>query len=188
MPTGLEVLDAPGARMSSTQKARVDIDVGDLAAGEERHVLVKLRATPSGSVLAFPAPEVTYTKAATAADGLVAHRADTFRIVSTGDAALVEKSRRDDVRVRILQIEASLALSESMQAYAAGDKAKAKVNLENKKAQLRSEAARTKNEALAAEAANFDKVLDVVEKESAASAQAQDLIKDQKARAFKLRR
>lgn len=185
---GLTVQDAPGSRM--TRNDRVSIDVGDLAAGEERHVLVKLQpASGARGQILFAAPELVYRKVTEPGDSLLAHRADPFRMILTTDHEAIERSRRDDVRVRVLQVEASLALTESMQAYASGNATVARARLQQKNAELKKAAARTKSESLAREAANFDKVLDVVQAAPApASAAAQDLIKDQKARAFQLRR
>lgn len=184
---GLVVQDAPGSRMVGS--SRLSIDVGDLAAGEERHVLVKLAPANAAATVQFTAPEVVYRKATEQTDALLTHRADPFRMLATTDLALLEGSRRDEVRVRVLQVEASLALTESMQAYASGNAAVARTRLEEKQRELKKVAARTKNESLAREAANFDKVIGVVNAAPApASAAAQDLIKDQKARAFQLRR
>jgi hypothetical protein len=93
------------------------------------------------------------------------------------------------VRVRVLQVEASLALTQSMQAYASGDAAAATATIEKKKRELADVASRTKNASLAAEAANFESVLrDVQEAPAPSTAGAQQLIKAQKARAFDLRR
>ncbi len=189
-PSGgvIEVLDAPGARVSHGG-SQVSIDVGDLAAGEERHVLVKLRAGAMGDVADFAAPEVTYKKAGQSSPALLAHRADPFRVFATTDHALLDGSRRDDVRVRVLQVEASLALTESMQDYARGDAHRAQRRLAEKKAELGALAAKTKNVSLAAEAANLDQVMQAVAAAPApASEAAQDMIKEQKARAFTLRR
>ena len=63
------------------------------------------------------------------------------------------------------------------------------VLLSEKKAELGAFAARTKSRAIAAEAENFDNVMQAVSSAPApASAAAQDMIKEQKARAFTLRR
>ncbi|MCC7074583.1 MAG: VWA domain-containing protein [Deltaproteobacteria bacterium] len=189
-PSGgvVEVLDAPGARINRGG-SQVSIDVGDLAAGEERHVLVKLHAGAIADIAAFGAPELTYKKAGQSAQALLAHRADPFRVFATTDLAQLDDSRRDDVRVRVLQVEASLALTESMQDYAKGDATTARRKLAEKKEQLGAFAVKTKNVALAAEVANFDQVMQAVAAAPApASEAAQDMIKEQKARAFTLRR
>lgn len=184
----VEVLDAPGARLSRGG-SQVSIDVGDLAAGEERHVLVKLRPTGTSDQLDFPAPEITYKKAGQSAPALLAHRADPFRVFSTVDLAQLDGSRRDDVRVRVLQVEASLALTESMQDYAKGDATNARRKLAEKKAELGAFAIKTKSRVLAAEAENMDVVMQAVTAAPAPASEAsQDMIKQQKARAFTLRR
>ncbi|HEY4221045.1 MAG TPA: VWA domain-containing protein [Myxococcota bacterium] len=185
---GLSVVDAPGQHFTSGD--RVAVDVGDLAAGEERHVLIKLQ--PSGSVtgpVQFLAPEIVYKKVLDRSDALLAHRADPFRLLPTGDSAQLEQSRNDAVRVRVLQNEASLALDASMNSYARGDAKGARVQLEEKKAELHAFAAKTKSASLAAEAKNIDDVISSVAAAPAASSdRAQDIIKAQKARAFELRR
>lgn len=189
-PSGgvVEVLDAPGARVDRGG-SQVSIDVGDLAAGEERHVLVKLHAGNVADVAQFGAPEITYKKAGQSTQALLAHRADPFRVFGTTDLAQLDSSRRDDVRVRVLQVEASLALTASMQDYARGDATGAQRRLAEKKAELGAMAAKTKNIALAAEAENFDHVLQsVAAAPTPASEAQQDMIKEQKARAFTLRR
>jgi Ca-activated chloride channel family protein len=186
---GLRVLDVPGARVSTGAGNWVAVDIGDLAAGEERHALVKLQVIATENVVTLPAPEVVYRKIVAKADALVANKADPFRLLVTTDVAQLDASRRDDVRVRVLQMEASLALTESMTQYASGNASGARASLARQQAELRKVAAATKSHALAAEAANFDKVLDVVNAApSAASESSQDMIKNQKARAFQLRR
>ena len=185
---GLSFADAPGAKFTTGEK--VAVDIGDLASGEERHVLVKMTVTgdPTGAV-AFQAPELVYRKVAERTDALLAHKADPFKMIVTSDSSQLENSRKDDVHVRVLQVEASLALTESMTQYAKGDANGARVRLEAKKAELHQYAAKTKSATLAREAANFDDVLNVVSAAPAASSEkAQDMIKDQKARAFELRR
>lgn len=187
MPEGLNVLDVPGAKVM--RGSRLAVDVGDMAAGEERHVLVKLSVDAASDAVTFNAPEIVYKKVVEKADALVANKADPFRMIATSDGATLESGRRDDVRVRVLQLEASLALTESMTYYAKGDATRARENLAKKKAELADFATRTKSDSLAAEAANFDKVLGVVNAAPAASGEAaQDMIKAQKARAFELRR
>ena len=191
MPRDLGALafaDAPGSKVSVGQK--IAVDVGDLAAGEERHVLIKMNVTAAGAAdIAFMAPEIVYKKVADRSDALLAHRADPFRMLATSDVNVLEMSRKDDVRVRVLQVEASLALTESMQHYAQGDTSGARRQLESKKAELHLFAARSKSSALAAEAKNMDELLDAVNAAPAASSdKAQDVIKTQKARAFELRR
>ena len=186
--SGLSFADAPGAKFTTGEK--VAVDIGDLASGEERHVLVKMNVTgdPTGAI-AFQAPELVYKKVAERTDALLAHKADPFKMLVTSDNAQLENSRKDDVHVRVLQVEASLALTESMQQYAKGDASGARMRLEEKKAELHRYAAKTKSASLAREAANFDDVISSVAAAPAASSdKAQDMIKEQKARAFELRR
>ena len=149
-----------------------------------------MNVTAAGAAdIAFMAPEIVYKKVADRSDALLAHRADPFRMLATSDVNVLEMSRKDDVRVRVLQVEASLALTESMQHYAQGDTSGARRQLESKKAELHLFAARSKSSALAAEAKNMDELLDAVNAAPAASSdKAQDVIKTQKARAFELRR
>ncbi len=188
LPEGLNVLDVPGSK-TIRGGSRIAVDIGDLAAGEERHVLVKLAVDASADAVTFGAPELVYRKIVEKSDALVANKADPFRMIATNDGAALEASRRDDVRVRVLQLEASLALTESMNAYAKGDASGARANLAKKKAELSDFATRTKSDSLAAEAANFDNVMRSVAAAPAASGEAaQDMIKSQKARAFELRR
>lgn len=183
---GLTVVDTPGNRL--VPGARAAIDLGDLSAGEERHVLLRLAPAPASQWI-VPAPEVTYRAATTGADALVSHRSVQLRALSTSDAALVERGRRDDVRVRVLQLEASLALTASMQAWATGDAVRARAALEQTKAELDQTARATGSASMAAEAANLGAVLDAVQAGPAsASAAGQELVKAQRARAFQLRR
>jgi len=192
LPRSLGVLsfvDAPGSVVGGSEHATIDI--GDLAAGEERHVLMKLAplALAAGGDVRIPAPEAIYRRAGQENDALLAERADGFRLLATTDVKSLDAGRVDDVRVRILQVEASLALRDSMEAYAQGDVVRAKTRLQEKKAEIESVARHTKNASLAAEALNFDKVMDAVAAAPAPSTDAaQDMIKLQKARAFELRR
>lgn len=189
---GLRVLEVPGARVH-TAANHLAVDIGDLAAGEERRVLVKLQVSASSDAVTFTAPDLVYRKILANADALVANKADPFRMIAVAATpeglAMLEQGRRDDVRVRVLQMEASLALTESMQQFAAGDAPAARAKLTENKVHLHEFAKRTGNAMLAAEADNFDKVLQVVNAGPSANSEgAQDLIKQQKARAFQLRR
>jgi hypothetical protein len=74
LASGLQVLGAPGQKDGGNPNKLV-VDVGDLAAGEERHVLIKVDATVAADV-GFAAPELLYTKAGESAQSLVAQRAD----------------------------------------------------------------------------------------------------------------
>jgi Ca-activated chloride channel family protein len=183
---GVRVDGAPG-QVDIGNTSKLVVDVGDLAAGEERHVLVKLAV--SGGDVGFAAPELIYKKAGAVAESLVAHRADAFRVLQSADASAVAQSRIDDVRVRVLQIEASLALTSSMQAWSSGDSAAAKKDIERARAELKSAATRTGNAVLLREAQNLDEVYDSVSRAAApTSAAGLDMVKAQKARAFDLRR
>jgi Ca-activated chloride channel family protein len=184
---GLSFLAAPGQKVQ--QRDSVMIDVGDLAAGEERRVLVQLAVGAGGADLRFAAPELVYRKPTASSESLVAHRADAFRLKRTSDVQQVDQSRRDDVRVRVLQVEASLALTESMKAYADGKSDTAVTMLRENKAKLETVAKRTNNRALYEEAQNLGGTIDFMDDAPAPAAPAaQDMIKSQKARAFQLRR
>lgn len=184
---GLRVTGTPGQKdIGNTDK--LVVDVGDLAAGEERHVLVKVDVVGAADA-GFAAPEFVYKKAGAQQESLVADRADAFRMMPTADVALLNASRVDDVRVRVLQIEASLALTASMNAWSSGDATSARDGLAKAKADLSAAAARTGNAVLLREAANVDKVLQSVASAPSASSEAgMDIVKAQKARAFDLRR
>lgn len=187
LANGLRVLAAPGAKDLGLSDKLV-VDVGDLAAGEERHVLIKIDAQSAADV-GFAAPELLYTKAGQSAEALVAHRADAFRLLPTTDLAMMNASRNDDVRVRVLQIEASLALTSSMNAWSNGDRDKARSELQKAKGEVEAAARRTGNAMLMREAKNMDDVLMSVDGAAApASASGMDMVKAQKARAFDLRR
>jgi len=183
---GVRVDGAPGQSDIGNANKLV-VDVGDLAAGEERHVLVKLAV--DGGDIGFAAPELVYKKAGASSESLVAHRADAFRVLQSADASAVAASRIDDVRVRVLQVEASLALTTSMQAWSSGDTESAKKNIDRARAELKDTATRTGNAVLLREAQNLDEVYDSVSRAPApTSAAGLDMVKAQKARAFDLRR
>ena len=102
---------------------------------------------------------------------------------------MLNASRNDDVRVRVLQVESSLALTSSMTAWSNGDRERARAELQKAKADVAAAAARTGNAMLMREAKNFDDVLSVVNAAPApATEAAQDVVKANKARAFDLRR
>lgn len=191
LAAGLNVVGAPGQKdVGNTDK--LVVDVGDLAAGEERHVLIKIDAAvanaPLSEGLGFAAPELLYVKAGATSESLVANRADAFRLLPTTDLAVLNGSRNDDVRVRVLQIEASLALTASMNAWSNGDRDAARDHLNKAKADVSAAAKRTGNAMLLREAQNFDDVLNSVNAAPApASASGMDIVKAQKARAFDLR-
>lgn len=185
---GVRVVAAPGQKELGNHDKLI-VDVGDLAAGEERHVLVKLDIQTAAE-FGFAAPEVVYSKAGDNGQSLVAQRADAFRLLQTSDLSLVNGSRNDDVRVRVLQIEASIALTTSMNQWSQGDSVGARQNLIKAKADVAEVAQRTGNAMLMREARNFDDVLNSVAQSAApaSSAAGLDVVKAQKARAFDLRR
>jgi Ca-activated chloride channel family protein len=188
---GLSILEVPG-QLDRGAGHKVQIDLGDLAAGEERHVLVKV-AVDAAAVVAdgvgFAAPELVYRQAGTQADSLVAHRADAFRLLPSTDLAAVNESRIDAVRIRALQVEASVALTTSMQAWSSGERDKAKADLDRARVEVKAAAARTGNAVLLREAKNLDAVYESVAAAPVpSSAEGQDLVKAQKAHAFGLRR
>ncbi|HEY1097784.1 MAG TPA: VWA domain-containing protein [Myxococcota bacterium] len=186
---GLRAVEATGYEPQG-RGSRLVVDIGDLAAGEERHVLVKVAvdAVPGEGGVGFAAPELTYKRAGDRADHLVADRADAFRMLPTTDLAVLNGGRNDDVRARVLQVEASVALTQSMQAYASGDAEKAKKDIDRARTELKATAARTGNQLLLREAQNLDAVYDNVASGPASSAAGLDMVKAQKARAFDLRR
>lgn len=185
---GVRVLEASG-QLDAGNGNKLLIDVGDLAAGEVRHVLVKLDVSGATGGVSFAAPEFIYKKAGQSSESLVAHRADAFRLEASNDVTAVNASRIDDVRVRVLQIEASVALTQSMQAWSSGQGDKAKADLARARADVKAAAARTGNAMLMREAQNLDDVYDSVARAPApSSAAGMDMVKAQKARAFELRR
>ena len=62
----------------TTRGERIAVDVGDLAVGEERHILIKL-APGDARQWDLVTPELTYRKATTSSDALLAHHSATFR-------------------------------------------------------------------------------------------------------------
>jgi Ca-activated chloride channel homolog len=177
-----QVVAAPGAKVKPMSD-RFVVELGDMAQGEERHVLFQLQGTDAGG---FAAPEITYEGVKQGAQ-LLAHRADPFRVMMTDDLALLNGSRRDDVQARALQVMASVALTESMTAYAAGRGEEARQNINAHRERVRAAAVQSKDASLAREADNLDAVYDKMSA-PAASAAAADMVKEQKAHAFGLRR
>lgn len=189
-PSGLTFVSAPGATVERTPE-RTTLVVGDLAAGEERRILVELGLGPKASpesALTWLAPELTYRRASDGEPRLLANRADAFRLLVSDDLLAVEQSRDEAVRVRVLQVSSSLALTESMEAYAKGDVTTARRVLDENRRRLEDAAKRTKSAALHDEARQLESVLSTVEAAAPSSADAQDMVKYQRARAFGLRR
>lgn len=185
---------APGVTLEARGNVTV-LHVGDLAAGEERRVLVRLdpRAAKvfatEGAFIELGAPEVTYSPADGGSKRLLAHRADPFRVVVTHDATRSASSVSDDVRIRVLEVESAVALTESMNAYKKGDVARAKDVLEQNRSRLERVGKRTKSKKLMEQAKGLGRVLKkVTSSPKPSSAGAQDMIKYEKARAFDLRR
>jgi Ca-activated chloride channel family protein len=183
------VVAAPGVKLDSRADGAM-LFVGDIAAGEERSVLVKLRPEQARLVALnhLRAPEVTYLPAGETAAKLLTHRADSFRVVKTDDAALAAASVDDGVRIRVLEVEGSVALTDSMNFYAKGNVNQAKDVLRRNKNRLEEVARRTKSKKLMEQAISIDRVLKKVDAAPPASAPAQDMIKHEKARAYSLRR
>ncbi len=189
-PNGLTFVEAPGATVERAG-GRTTLVLGDLAAGEERHLLVKLApgtGALTASSLTWLAPELTYRASSDGAARLLAHRADAFRLLVSDDRLAVEQSRDEDVRVRVLQVASSVALTRSMEAYAKGDVATARRVLAENQVRVSTAAKETKNAALHDEAQQLESVLSKVGSAAPSSSAAQDMVKYQRARAFELRR
>lgn len=189
-PGGLAFVSAPGATVERAG-GRTTLVIGDLAAGEERRLLVEL--TPgarvaTSSALTWLAPEVTYKSARDGGARLLANRADAFRVLVSGDRLAVEQSRDEGVRVRVLQVTSSVALTKSMEAYAQGDVSTARKVLDENRARLEAAARETKNATLHDEAQQLESVLSKVQTAAPSSAAAQDMVKYQRSRAFDMRR
>ncbi len=187
---GLRVTASPGADLRFLDRAV--IDVGDLAAGEERHVLVRLDVDPNAAgrlqTLHFAAPELTYRRPSSTEQTLLANRGDHFKVLASADVSVVEQSRDAAVRARVLQVDASIALTESMKAYAEGDVAGARMKLESKRASLQAVAQSTGDANLAREAADMGAAMNKLDAAAPSSAAGMDLVKSTKAKAFQLRR
>lgn len=173
------------------------IDVGDLSKDEERHVLIKLRyvrptnttapATTTFKFTEFFAPEISYLKQEH--PELLSNRTDRMRLVASTDSVVIEQSRDNDVRARVLQFEASMRLTESMQNFAKGDKQGAVRMLKKQEAALK-DAAKSMgdNAVLRNEAGNMHKLINDLMNTSAESEAGLDMVKANKARASTLRR
>jgi hypothetical protein len=189
-PSGLSFASAPGATVERSG-GRTTLVIGDLAAGEERRVLVELKPgvqTATAAAFTWLAPEITYKSARDGGMRLLANRADAFRLLVSGDRLAVERSRDEDVRVRVLQVTSSLALTRSMEAYAKGDVSTARKVLSENRERLEAAAKETKNAALHDEAQQLESVISKVQSAAPSSATAQDLVKYQRSRAFDMRR
>lgn len=167
----------------------VQFDVGSLAAGETRHVLLKLerRPTPGGDTVAFSAPAISYTDAQGKTQTL-RHLADTFRVVRTDDTQALAQSRRAEVGARVVTLEASLTVRDSMDDYKNGDVKKAIRRIQAQADALSSFAAANQDKDVAEQATSLRNVVEEVQAKAPASSSGQNLIKEQKARAYWLRR
>jgi Ca-activated chloride channel family protein len=186
-PAGLSFADAPGTRFVNG-RAGVEVDLGDLASGEERRVLLAFKPANISAPVALAAPELTYVPALADGKRLLSHRSDTFRVVPTDDGTILNAGRRDEVRVRVLEVLASVELTESMNAYREGRVDEARKILRRNKARVSKAATETKSARLLEEAKNLGAVLDEVQANAPSSAKAQDIVKHQKARAYSVRR
>lgn len=193
-PQGLAFRAAPGVTVERNGTITT-LHVGDLAAGETRNVLVRMAANPTsamqkdGAALVLPAPEATYMPASDGGKRLLAHRADAFRMVFSSDAQKVASSISDSVRIRSLEVESSLAVTESMNAYREGNVQRAKQLLREHKDSLERVGSKKKSKRLMQRARDLDRVMQQVNNAPApASAAGQDMIKLEKARAYDLRR
>jgi len=183
---GFLVESVPGYAMTSGSVTRVML--GDLAAGEERRVLVAL-TTPTVAedrAFQFAGPTVRYKTLSVEARA-VANPNDAFRVSSTTDATALDESRRGDVLARVLQYRAAETLERSMNDYAKGDVQAAKKNIEDTRALMESANRTLKDKAVADELANLSRVYDETTR-PASSTEGAALQKEQKARAYGLRR
>jgi Ca-activated chloride channel homolog len=185
----LEAVEAFGAAVIREGSGLV-LDLGDMAAGEERRVLVRLEARllPHGETLERPAPTVLYKPTGAATTHRLEQRADRFRMVLSDDPALVEPSVRPEVTRRALQVRSSMELTRSMEALATGRVDEAKRALRDTQAAVAKAARASNDKGLLEEAQNLQQVLDTMQSAKPSSAASQDMVKHQRARAYSIRR
>jgi Ca-activated chloride channel family protein len=189
---GLQVTAAPGQRLELGQIA--SLPLGSLASGEVRKVLVQLTPTAglssalASGALSFAAPELRYQSLTSSATTVLTHRGEGFTLTAASNAGEVEQSRRKDVRARVMEVEASLKLTEAMGAYSQSDVKGAVATLEQNIAALEDVADKTASKELKQEATNLRRVLKKMKKAAPSSSAGADLVKAEKARAYELRR
>jgi Ca-activated chloride channel family protein len=184
---GFRIESAPGQIMTSGTTTHILL--GDLAAGEERHVLVVLSAPQVHGDRAFqiPGPMLSYR----ALDGharALHNSNDTFRLFSSSDAAEIDESRRGDVTARVLQHLAAESLENAMRQYSSGDVSAAQAHIRETKTRLESANRSLKNKDVADELSNLVHVYEQTNARPSTSSDGAALMKEQKARAYGLRR
>jgi Ca-activated chloride channel family protein len=184
---GFRIESVPGQIL--TQGSMTQILLGDLASGEERHVLVVLSAPQVSDDRAFEVvgPTLSYRSLDGGARNLQ-NVNDAFRMFSSNDAAEIDGSRRGDVVARVLQHRAAEALESSMQMYSSGDVDAAQANINKTKEMIESMNRSLKDKNVADELSNLERVYQATTARPASSSDGAALMKEQKARAYGLRR
>jgi hypothetical protein len=187
---GFVVADSTGGAANTVKLSHI-INVGDIAAGEERNVMIALRLAPGGDASAASfnvgVPTISYTSMTT---HRFAQGSDPVPLAGlfTTNTATVDASRDAKVQARVLEVQASQAMTESMKQYERGDIKGAQKNLRKVQSQLQAIGAANNDKDLLEAAKKYDSAAVTMESQAPGSAAAQDFVKENKASAFQMRR
>lgn len=169
-----------------------DIWVGDIAAGETRHVLMQIeipqtiRATKTA--VSFAAPELVYRRPARQVDESLSHASAAFLLTPSADFSYERDVSQKKVEAQATQMLYSQRLVEAMRQLEQGQMLDARRTLENEVHHLQTLGQQTQNPQLQDESAALRRVLNELNEDAGTGSALPGLTKQQREHAMKLRR
>jgi Ca-activated chloride channel homolog len=170
------------------------IQIGDMASGETRHIFAKWTRVEATSISAetFLAPAIRYADTHGKVRTL-RHQSGLFHIPYEKDQATVERTIDRDIKQRIAAVKSSLAVTRSMKFFQAGKSKRAIQELETQQKVFSNltgatEAERAPTGKMLEQRAHINELLETISEPENASQISPAYIKYQKAKAYKSRR
>lgn len=180
-------------RKSSAQQNEANgIWVGDIAAGETRHILLRVEIPASlrttRAAVSFSAPELVYRRPARQVEESLSHPNAAFLLTPSPGFSFEQDSGQRAVEAQVTKMMYSERLLEAMRQIERGEVQQAVGTLEKQAKQLDTRAQQTESALLRRESASLRRVLDSLGADGDTGKLLPDLTKHQRAHAMELRR
>ncbi|MFZ9886074.1 MAG: vWA domain-containing protein [Myxococcota bacterium] len=189
LASGVQLTDVHGA-LPEVAASSGSLHLGELAAGETRHVVLSLRfpvAIEGPQSLEFPPPTVTYRATAGSTTSLLSP-ADPLRMRVLHDAPAVAAGRIEDVSARVTLVQQQAALGRVLAGSSPRADEFALAALENAAAVLHRAAHEQSSALLAEEARRARAVVDQLKRAHDDATQGAEILQREQARVFELTR
>lgn len=166
--------------------------LGDLAAGETRHLVLRIELPTDSHALAnaisFPAPELVYRNPVHTVDETLTHPSEAFLLFRSSAMSLEVNEAWQAVATRAATVRYGVGLAEAMRQLERGSTADAERALRELSKELERSIAQTDAHVLRQEWSSLQRLMHALAAPSNSAADLQDLAKQQRAHALELRR